>query len=881
MKNNKLNIVLNFYLVGLLSLMMLACDDEKYEFETNFKFTIDAEPIVNDVEGRAVFSDDAEINITKYCIFVYAGQDADSKLLHCEQITSLPAVVDMEGTAGITKYRAVLIGNCDINDAGFNNCKEIGVSTISDLNNATFDVQSTYNIPGTTASNNSTTNPDAAANAVAATEFTWSGYKDFSAERSIKFFLSPNMAKMTVTVRNNTSASATSKNQLNVINLQIKNVRDKVLYAQNALSDCGVYQEPSGLGVLDYNIEKLELAPGQSKTRTYYIPHNQVATGGNTRPNAPSNATYIEVDGVRKQDYVDIAYKVYPGTKINNDLYEGNYHILADHKYNVTININNTNVTYNASNQVVSNTGGVQVGNVVLPTGTNCYMIHPKFTKTANSNGTVFELPIDRVNESWGANKITKDTEWRMYVIWQDIPARSIYFTNKEGTTKTDYYSGKGNNPAYFKFDDSYKNLSPTTTTQEQLRTMYGNILVGLTTDTHNTTNGDQYNCLWSWHLWITDYNPDTAPTPTQAESKYNNVNVNRLYTQSSANSLTTNVPIDLQGYYFAATTSDYRPYGNVQHYFHARDEYWGGNTSSDEVWEGSGIYANKWIMDRHLGSKAPGNLDLIEPLDAFGLYYQYGRKDPFTIRDTYTIAGSKRGSKWTNVAGPKAIADGVKKPNSFYTATEYTTGTWASNGGSNKWYSPTSTKTGQKTLFDPCPAGWCLPVYDAFDFIRLSAEVQSTDLYGSATYDTATLGSVLTIYYDAYNENGGWGDPNRHMATITSLRKVTSDGKYYKLDASISMQREINQKGVYEPFGPAGGDKDNTGLAGCLWTLDGYMGIHGSGTGVAWLNQGSPGDRVASGRYARKMRGRMDSYKHVNRGHVLGYTVRCIQEPD
>ena len=863
----------------ILSLFCFACNEEDFAPSNKIRFTLDATSAYSGAESRAVFNDADEINITKYCVLIYDGTSADAKLVHLEEVETLPLSISLEASSKVSTYRAIVIGNGDLTKASFTDAKIVGVSTIADLNKASFGVSSHYSIPGNTEGN---MDPDGPAYAGAAKNFTWSGYKDFTPnERSVIVHLNPNMARMKITVRNNTTSNGTSKEELHIVNLQIKNVRDKVVYAQNALSKCGLFVEPSGLGVTSYNIEKFELAPGQSKTREYYIPHNEIPTGGKTRPDAPANATYIEVDGVRKQDYVDIAYKVYPGTKINNDLYEGNYHILADHKYNVTININNTNVTYNASNQVVSNTGGVQVGNVVLPTGTNCYMIHPKFTKTANSNGTVFELPIDRVNEYfneyWGANKITKDTEWRMYVIWQDIPARSIYFTNKEGTTKTDYYSGKGNNPAYFKFVDSYKNLSPTTTTQEQLRTMYGNILVGLTTDTHSSTNGDQYNCLWSWHLWITDYNPDVAPTPTQAESKYNNVNVNRLYTQSSANSLTTNVPIDLQGCYFAATTSDYRPYGNVQHYFHARGEYWGDNTSSDEVWEGSGIYANKWIMDRNLGSKAPGNLDLIEPQDAFGLYYQYGRKDPFTIRDTYTIAGSKRGSKWTNVAGPKAIADGVKKPNSFYTATEYSTGTWASNGGSNKWFSPTSTKTGQKTLFDPCPAGWCLPVYEAFDFGKLSNVIKSEDINAITPQSSAKLANNLIIYFDANNESGGWGDPNRHMATLTSMRFV--NGAYYCLDAAFPLQREINQNGVFDPFYPQGTTDDkNLGLAGCMWTLDGYLGLHGYQT--AWLNEGETSKRTSSGRYERLRRGCMDSHLNQNRGKVLGFTTRCIQDP-
>ena len=870
MKNNKLNIVLNFYLVGLLSIMMIACDDEKYEFETNFKFTIDAEPIVNDVEGRAVFSDDAEINITKYCIFVYAGQNADSKLLHCEQITSLPAVVDMEGTAGITKYRAVLIGNCDIYDAGFNNCKEIGVSTISDLNNATFDVQSTYNIPGTTASNNSTTNPDAAANAVEATEFTWSGYKDFSAERSIKFFLSPNMAKMTVTVNNKTSSTAISKNKLHVINLQIKNVSNKVLFAQNALSDCGVYQKPDGLGVIDYNIEKLELAPGESKTRTYYVPHNQVDAAGVTRPNGPSNATYIEVDGVRHQDYVDIAYKVYPGTKISNNLYDGNYHVLADHKYNVTINISNTGVTYDANNQVVSNKDGVAVEHVVLPTGTNCYMIHPKFTKTTNANGTVFELPIDRVNEYWEPNKITNDTEWRMYVIWQDIPSRSIYFTNKEGTTKTDYFSGKGNTPAYFKFDDKYKNLAPSTTTVEEIE-LYGNILVGLTTDTHKDYKGDQYSYLWSWHLWVTDYNPDAAPTPTVA-SWTNNVNVNQLYTQNSnGSSLTADVSIDLQGYYFY-NNSKYMPYGNVQHYYHTRSEYWGTNTTSDEVW--NGIYKDKWIMDRHLGSKIPTNLDAKNATDGFGLYYQYGRKDPFPYKSTYDIKGTSRAtSLWTNASGPVTIATGVQYPNNFYTTT-VNNGTWVSNATTYSWYSPTAlTKTGQKTLFDPCPAGWCLPVYDVFDFAALST---SDYMYSSSSYTSVPLYNNFTVYYDA-TKAAAHLDANRVMAVLASIRYV--NGTYTKLDSSFPLQREIARTGEKYEFECNEADRSR---AGCFWTLDGYLGMYAGDWLISGGTAGGVGTaRDGSGRYARKAKGKINSYKNAERAKAQGHIIRCIQEPD
>ena len=856
----------------LMSLLFFACNEEDFAPSNKIRFTLDATSAYSGAESRAVFNDADEIDIQKYLVLIYDGTSANSKLVHLEEVETLPLTVSLARSSNLSTYRAIVIANADLNHTSFTDAKIVGVSTINDLNKATYGVSPHYSIPGNIEGN---MDPDGAAYSGAAKNFTWSGYKDFGPnDQSVIVHLNPNMAKMQITVRNNTTTSGTSKDELHVINLQIKNVRDKILYAQNALSKCGLFEEPSDLGLTSYNIEKFELAPGQSKTRSYYIPHNEIPTEGKTRPDAPANATYIEVDGVRQQDYVDIAYKLYPGTKINNNHYEGNYHILADHKYNVTIDINKTGVTYNASGQVVpSANNGVEVQNVVLPTGTNCYMIHPKFTKTTNANGTVFELPIDRVNEYWGANKITKDTEWRMYVIWQDIPSRSIYFTNKEGTTKNDYFSGKGNTPAYFKFDDKYKNLSTTTTSADQLRTMYGNILVGLTTDTHNGTNGDQYNCLWSWHLWVTDYNPDVAPSPLKAESGYNSASINRLYCANSEDySLTTAVPIDLQGYYFAATTDKYRPHGNVQHYNHTRSEYWGTNTTSDEVW--NGIYKDKWIMDRHLGSKAPINLDLDVPTEALGLYYQYGRKDPFPVNKTYYISGAARSTtQWTNANGPVEISTGIKRPNNFYKSAAGTLGSWASNGSSNKWYSPKAlARTGEKTLFDPCPAGWCLPVYDVFDFAKLSTGPYLYGDSGTSSTDFA-LANHCVIYFH-FNQNGTWGNINRHVALLTSVRKVGS--MYYKLDATFALQREVDQTGAILQFGY---DDTNVGYAGCLWTLDGYVGIHGYLKN--WLNNEYLDQRPGSLLWSKKRQATINSFndgttRALSRGHV----VRCIQDP-
>ena len=313
-------------------------------------------------------------------------------------------------------------------------------------------------------------------------------------------------------------------------------------------------------------------------------------------------------------------------------------------------------------------------------------------------------------------------------------------------------------------------------------------------------------------------------------------------------------------------------PYGNVQHYNHTRSEYWGTVTTSDEVW--NGIYKDKWIMDRYLGSKSPINLDLSVPTDAFGLFYQYGRKDPFPVTKTYYINGSARSTtQWTNSNGPVAISTGINRPNNFYKSAAGTLGSWASNGSSNKWYSPKAlARTGEKTLFDPCPAGWCLPVYDVFDFAKLS---QSDKLYGdSGTSSTDfALANNCVIYFNVESD-GAWGNINRHAALLTSVRKVGST--YYKLDAAFAMQREVDQNGAILQFDKT---NNNTGYAGCIWTLDGYVGFHGYLK--QWLNNGSVDHRPDSGLWVKKSQGTINSFndgttRALSRGHV----VRCIQDP-
>ncbi len=170
---------------------------------------------------------------------------------------------------------------------------------------------------------------------------------------------------------------------------------------------------------------------------------------------------------------------------------------------------------------------------------------------------------------------------------------------------------------------------------------------------------------LWSWHVWVTGYDP--------------------------------------------ASTAFASPSG------------YGGGT----VWV---------FMDRNLGalSAEPGSMD------ALGLLYQWGRKDPFTSsaayveqeRPRYDIEGNRLPSFEESAQPNGTLALSAANPDVFYTVS-YPTGDWHDASSDDMW----GGVSGAKTVYDPCPPGWRVPVSDA---------AENTP-YGFLTHD-----------------NSPWSDENR-----------------------------------------------------------------------------------------------------------------------
>ena len=718
MRNSSIKL-LYILVATLMAGALQSCDDDYFNGGEGTKVTINATTTFSNTTSRAVFEEDTyfesgDIVITKYCFLLFGD---DGAFIESFDINALPYVAELSKPVVGKNYHAFLLGNVDketLEESG-------AINTIADLQSRTFEINRMYNNP------------------TDKKLFTWSSYLPFSlSAKNLNFILNPNVAKITATITNNSSESV-------IKSVRVKNVVNKVGYAQNALNEYSpeyvknVSSEPT---LIKYDIETFDtpIATGESETISWYVPQN-IQGDGSRKPagdvdanetylhgGIPDKATYVEIDGVRPSDNVTASYRVYPGIKKDGETGYAdmtNFDVKADVIYNLNITISNDGIAdeSNITNGYKPNNESTATAKIKLPENTNCYMIHPIGDTIADV--TVYELPISRVNQFWrdvegepgteaDDHALTADSKWQVEVIWQDINKRAIKFCDEYGVDLPDVAPGEGLNPFCFRL------LNNSTDPGSQT---YGNVLVGLKKLKSDGTPLDGY--CWSWHLWITDYNPDAAPTWSESSNKLFATNAN------------SGKKIDLQGVKYGKSVeftstslinaaSYYKEEsfdGNVQHYNSEFAPYWtnSGRTASSSLWDGIGIYANKWIMDRNIGALSSNSADIENPLDGWGMYYQYGRKDPFSYKKTYDIEGNVRpegyinyGAQWKIQLGQGSLNSGVMNPNVYYAYS----GHWASNPNSYDWSSPTAPKKkGAKTLFDPCPPGWCVPLVNTFKF--------------------------------------------------------------------------------------------------------------------------------------------------------------------
>lgn len=410
---------------------------------------------------------------------------------------------------------------------------------------------------------------------------------------------------------------------------------------------------------------------------------------------APDGSTYLLVSGKYKEGerLYPVSYTFYLGSDLDDD-----FNLEANRQYNYRFTISGKG---NAMEDTrVSDWGLVEFTQENGYELSNCYILNPPPSGTEMRS---FRIPIDRVLEFWGDGNTSKyendynlslrnNGEWKCFILASDFVIDEDNFRIVKGTGRS------GESPySYFEVEVAPDNKD---------KKVRGNVIIAV-----GPNEKDQFHVSWSWHLWITDYDP------------------NKAFDLGSGIPQTPIYPV--QG-------------GAVHRY---AGSYWSSNQS---------VY----IMDRNLGSfdseKYPqdGKKGL--------LYYQFGRKDPFFINKDASVKYngfnySAINYKDVNTEESDGVVYSVKNPLHFIkndTIAErdkngnvvydkgkikYTQlGYWTKGGIYNPdsydpaiiWNDPYATSD-KKSIFDPCPPGYRLPPNSVWgDFTPQEYPIPTTNAY-------------------------------------------------------------------------------------------------------------------------------------------------------
>lgn len=261
-----------------------------------------------------------------------------------------------------------------------------------------------------------------------------------------------------------------------------------------------------------------------------------------------------------------------------------------------------------------------------------------------------------------------------------------------------------------------------------------------LKVDLSGASNGDnavialkdaEGKVLWSWHLWFTDYKPDETPDENMKVT------------------------------------------GGYVHKYQGTE------------WADGGIYAGKYMMDRNLGFTKTGFISPGlpgSPADQTysGLYYQYGRKDPF------------RTGNFTTAQGHVTMDQGALNPTVFYYRTDGFD--WVTNTdhlNTDPWAGLSETAL-PKSAFDPCPKGWRVPVaYRNLDAKgNVTAEVNTwSGFKGNVSGTSGTVAAFVQRGSGFYYRGtaSGYGGSTPYNATYPTTGRLS-----YK-DGTLGVTNEVN----------------------------------------------------------------------------------------
>ena len=226
-------------------------------------------------------------------------------------------------------------------------------------------------------------------------------------------------------------------------------------------------------------------------------------------------------------------------------------------------------------------------------------------------------------------------------------------------------------------------------------------------------------------------------------------------------------------------------------------------------IWRANSVFLDvvyphgETMMDRNVGtfSNAAG-------VNSIGLYYQYGRKDPFPGRgDESGNLAAQNGTGKSNAAGPVSIATSIKNPTVFYTTTG--SSNWSNEASKSVWNGEV------KTMYDPCPSGYRVPEKAVFTSDGSTVDSENfSEWTGSgikagftySTYWFPATGRILnttgSLHTDYNSSTFVWcRDAYVLQKSGASTLRFTAPGKAYAV--SMRCQKIIDSERTLTPDTP------------------------------------------------------------------------------
>lgn len=193
-------------------------------------------------------------------------------------------------------------------------------------------------------------------------------------------------------------------------------------------------------------------------------------------------------------------------------------------------------------------------------------------------------------------------------------------------------------------------------------------------------------------------------------------------------------------------------------------------------------------MMDRNLGALADSNASSDDVLNSFGLYYQWGRKEPFIGPGTYDFSNGTSATLYDDEGDVVSLSveessaetgtvDYAREhPLTFIAGVEASEYDWMWGSHSEALWSD------EKTVNDPCPYGWKVAPAAAFAGLTIADPLE---------------GVSADEYFDKY----GWTltDGSAESLFMGAGRRIYPDGRFQNIYVNPDSERQVRNVAMYD----------------------------------------------------------------------------------